>query len=232
MSRRVLYDLAGAEDDRRFSPYCWRTKMALAHKGLDIKTVPWRFTEKEAIGFSGQGRVPVLVDGEQVIADSWAIAVYLEETYPDRPSLFAGEGGRALAKFVNSWADTVLNPGIARLVVADIVAHLHEKDRDYFRSTREKFFGVPLEALCADRGSRVVDFRQTLQPLRVTLRAQPYLGGETPDYADYIVFGAFQWARCISDFRLLESDDPVALWRGKLLGAFGGLAQRTVGYAC
>jgi glutathione S-transferase len=27
-----LYDLAGAEDDRRFSPYCWRVKMALQHK--------------------------------------------------------------------------------------------------------------------------------------------------------------------------------------------------------
>ena len=39
-----LYDLAAAEDDRRFSPYCWRTKMALKHKGLEFETVPWRFT--------------------------------------------------------------------------------------------------------------------------------------------------------------------------------------------
>ena len=30
----TLYDLAGAETDRRFSPFCWRTRMALAHKGL------------------------------------------------------------------------------------------------------------------------------------------------------------------------------------------------------
>jgi hypothetical protein len=29
-----LYDLAAAEPERRFSPYCWRIKMALAHKGL------------------------------------------------------------------------------------------------------------------------------------------------------------------------------------------------------
>jgi hypothetical protein len=28
-----LYDLAGAKSERRFSPFCWRTKMALAHKG-------------------------------------------------------------------------------------------------------------------------------------------------------------------------------------------------------
>jgi len=41
----TLYDLAGAETDRRFSPFCWRTRMALAHKRLDVETVPWRFTE-------------------------------------------------------------------------------------------------------------------------------------------------------------------------------------------
>lgn len=48
-----LYDLCG-KDDRRFSPYCWRTKLALKHKGLDFETVPWRMTEKDRIAFSGQ----------------------------------------------------------------------------------------------------------------------------------------------------------------------------------
>ncbi|WP_375505338.1 glutathione S-transferase N-terminal domain-containing protein [uncultured Nostoc sp.] len=56
-----LYDLAGAEDDRRFSPNCWRVRLALLHKGLPFETVPWRFTEKETIAFSGQGKVPVIV---------------------------------------------------------------------------------------------------------------------------------------------------------------------------
>ena len=43
--------------------------MALAHKELEVETVPWRFTEKDVIAFSGQGRVPVLVDGDKVVAD-------------------------------------------------------------------------------------------------------------------------------------------------------------------
>lgn len=30
-----LYELVGA-DDRRFNPFCWRTRMALAHKRLDL----------------------------------------------------------------------------------------------------------------------------------------------------------------------------------------------------
>ncbi len=34
---------------------------------------------------SGQPLVPVIVDGERVIADSTAIIEYLEQTYPDPP---------------------------------------------------------------------------------------------------------------------------------------------------
>ena len=78
----VLYDLAGADPNLRFSPYCWRTRFALAHKGLPVETIPWRFTEREAIAFSGQARVPVLRDNERVVHDSWSIAEYLEETSP------------------------------------------------------------------------------------------------------------------------------------------------------
>jgi glutathione S-transferase len=59
----TLYDLAGAETDRRFSPFCWRTRMALAHKGLDVETAPWRFTEKDKLPQPNVGRVPVIVDG-------------------------------------------------------------------------------------------------------------------------------------------------------------------------
>ena len=49
----TLYDLAGAEADRRFSPFCWRIRMALAHKELPVETVAWRFTEKEALAPTG-----------------------------------------------------------------------------------------------------------------------------------------------------------------------------------
>jgi len=59
-----LHDLAGAEAERRFNPYCWRTKLALVHKGLPFEAIPWRFSEKDVIAFSGQGRVPVLRDGD------------------------------------------------------------------------------------------------------------------------------------------------------------------------
>ncbi len=105
MAALRMHDLCGADPARRFSPYCWRARLALAHKGLEVETLPWRFTDKAAIADSGQDRVPVLRDEARVVSDSWRITEYLEDAYPDRPSLFGGPGGRALARFVNAWAD-------------------------------------------------------------------------------------------------------------------------------
>jgi glutathione S-transferase len=226
-----LFELCGADPARRFSPYCWRSRLALAHKGLAVETISWRFTEKDAIGAHGAQKVPVMLDNGRTIIDSWVIAEYLEDTYPDRPSLFGGTGGHALARFINAWGDAVLHAGIARLVVSDIVQHLAPEDAAYFVPDREKRFGMKLEAVTADRAERVKGFRDSLMPLRIALRSAPFLHGDTPGYADMIVFGGFQWARCVSAFPLLTQDDAVYAWRERMLDAYGGIARAAPGYA-
>jgi glutathione S-transferase len=228
----TLYDLAGSDPAHRFSPYCWRTKMALAHKGVAFDAVPWRFTDREAIAFSGQGKVPILVDEGTTIHDSARIADYLEERYPDAPSLFGGPEAQALTQFVASWTAVTLHAAIARFVLSDVIGTLAEQDHAYFRESREAAFGMTLEAVTADREANLPLFRQSLTPLRHMLKTQPYLGGDAPLYADYIVFGAFQWARTVSRFELLEADDPVHGWRERLLDAFDGLGRRAPRYPC
>lgn len=225
MDNIVLYELAGADANLRFSPYCWRTRMALLHKGLQFETIPWRFTEKDAIAFSGQGLVPVLIDGGRTISDSWSIADYLERTYPEAPTLFGGSVGQALTRFVNEFVDSVVNPGISKLIVSDIPRILHEKDRTYFFESRTKRLGKPLEEVTANRDLGVTAFRQSLEPIRRVLAKQVFLSGETPLYADYILFGSFQWARCTSSFELISCEDPLFAWRDRLLDAFGGHAR-------
>jgi glutathione S-transferase len=225
-----LYELVGTDASRPFSPYCWRTRMALAHKGLDCGSIPWRFTEKDAIAPHGSERVPVLLHGGKPVADSWAIANYLEDKFPDRPSLFGGEGGRAAAKLINAWGDIAVIGGIFPMIVADIPAHLGPVDQNYFRKSREARLGLKLEDAAAERDTAVIAFRRSLEPLRITLRAQPFLGGAAANYADYIVFGGFQWARAVSAFKLLEASDPIFAWREKLLDAFDGLARKSPGF--
>jgi glutathione S-transferase len=220
----LMHDLAGADPALRFSPYCWRTKLALAHKGLPVETIPWRFHEKPALAFSGQDRVPVIRDGARVISDSWAIAEYLEEQVPT-PALFNGPGGQAHARFINAWADTVLNPGIFPLIIADLFQVIDPADQAYFRASREQRLGTTLEEAQAGREGRVAAFRSSLAPVRTALAAQDYLGGKRPSYADHIVAGSFMWPRCVSRFELLATDDPVYAWRERMLDQYGGLLR-------
>tara|TARA_X000001036_G_C20586860_1_gene769107 strand:- start:518 stop:1201 length:684 start_codon:yes stop_codon:yes gene_type:complete len=222
-----MYDLAGADKNRRFSPYCWRIRMALAHKRLNVECIPWHFTEKDKIKFSGQERVPVLIDGSNTISDSWEIAKYLEIAYPDSPSLKLDNGEVLFIKF---WSETVLHPELLQLLILDIHDNLSLEDQSYFRESREKMLGKTLEEVVANRQERLPRIQKLLTPLRSTLSKQEYLSGVTPGFSDYIVFGAFQWARCVSGFSILNADDIVYKWRDKMLNIYEGLALSAVGY--
>ncbi|MGO9007190.1 MAG: glutathione S-transferase family protein [Beijerinckiaceae bacterium] len=224
-AKLILYELAGADPELRFSPHCWKTRMALAHKGLDAERVPWRFTEKDRIAFSGQGRVPVLVDDREAIADSWQIALHLEQRFPDRASLFGTADAIPLTHFVNAWAGATLIPALARVILVDVFDCIDEKDKAYFRRSREDRCGMSLEAFVADRPAKLAEFRRALLPFRQILKDRDFVAGAAPAYSDYCVFGVFMWARCTSLTELLELDDPVFLWRERLLDLFDGLAR-------
>ena len=127
--------------------------------------------------------------------------------------------------------DIAIVGGIFPLIIADIPNNLAEVDATYFRQSREaRFGGKTLEEIMASRDSGVVAFRKSLEIMRQTFKTQPYLGGAAPNYADYIVFGGFQWARVVSPFKLLKSDDPIYAWREKLLDAFDGMARKSPGH--
>jgi glutathione S-transferase len=224
---RKLYDLAAADPNLRFSPYCWRTKLALAHKGLPVETIPWRFTEKEEIAFSGQQQVPVLVDGKTVVYDSQSIAEYLETTYPEAPSLFGDAASRALTLFIKNWVEVTLHPAIVKIVMPDIFKIIHPKDQPYFRQSREARIGITIEALGAQRAEHLPALNALLAPLRQTLRAQKFLTGDTPLYADHIVFGALQWARKTSSTPLLEADGPISRWMAAILAHYANAIADT-----
>ena len=72
----TMYERIGHEG-RRPSPFSWRIRYALAHKGLEPLFRHVRFSDVETIrALSGQHFVPIITDGDRVIHDSWNIACY------------------------------------------------------------------------------------------------------------------------------------------------------------
>ncbi len=217
-----LFDLCG-QGDVRFSPYCWRTKMSLAHKRLDFETVPVRFTDIPKILDGRHATLPVIQDGGHNIRDSFEIALYLEHRYPDRPSLFGGAGGIALSRFVEAWSST-LHSGIAAAVIKDIHDALQPEDQNYFRQSREQDLGRSLEDHQRGREAMLQQFHKQLLPLSRMLDKQPFTGGSSPLYPDYIVFGSLQWPQVISAFSLLpDKGTLVRDWFDRMAGLYDGL---------
>ncbi len=218
----LFYDLVGSDAARPFSPHCWKVAMALEHKGLDYRAVLKRLVEVPEIEGGVSKTIPVIRDGDKVIPDSFAIALYLEEAYPEQPSLFEGPGGMAHARFIERWSQLTLHPYISVAALTALHAMQDDENAAYFRKSREARFGRPLEEITASRDASLSGFRASLEPLRSMLSYQPWIGGEQPLFADYIVFGALQWARIATPYQLLEAADPVAEWFERCLDLHGG----------
>ncbi len=222
---RTLYALCGADKSRPFSPHVWKTMLSLSHKGLDYYTKAVGFTQIPTIENGATTLLPVLRDGDQLVRDSFDIALYLENAYPDRPSLFGGEGGQAMARFIESWSQLTLHPALVRIILMDIHDSLAPADQAFFRTSREPRFGMSLEAVAEIGIGELKTFAAKLEPLRTTLKKQPFIGGETPLFADYIVFGPLQWARIVSPKTILEPGDPVLDWFERCLDLHNGAGR-------
>ncbi len=85
-----------------------RVALALAHKGLEAEPVwvePGDRSEVRKV--SGQTLVPVLVDGDDVVADSTRILEHLEERYPQRPLYPEDTAPRAELEVFVDWFNRV-----------------------------------------------------------------------------------------------------------------------------
>ncbi len=222
-----LWELGG-RDDCRFSTYSWRTRLALHHKGLPFAAHPVAVSDKATIGFSGQDKVPILKHDGRVIADSWAIALYLEKEFPDRPSLFGGETGETLTHVFNVWTDRELVPALIPYLMRDVLDCVNEADGAHLRGHIEGAMKKSLEELTAGREQAVSTFRRKLQPARKALEKKAFLGGAAPTYADYILFGLLQWARVTSSAKVLEDTDVIVSWFDRVLGLYDGVGRKEI----
>ena len=204
-----LYDLVGV-NDLRFSPFCWRTKAALAYKKIPYTNIPVRYVDKEKIAFSGQGAVPVLKENGAAVYDSWTIACYLEDKQPE-PRLFPVLGLKEACRFFNRYIDSTLNPAVARVIVNDIYAIVDPADREYFRTTREQRLGMTFTEVAARKDEFRTGMHAALADLEATLVDQEYFFGLLT-YADLCVFGSLKWVTVVSQEPLFDATPALRAW--------------------
>lgn len=223
----VFYDLIGA-DGLSFSPNTWRSRLALAHTGFahDVRGIG--FTDIPSVCGGQHKTVPILeLDDSQSICGSDLIADYLEEQNPGAGLLGAG---RSWVRFYEAWALPNIAGHLLPMLAHDIHDHLQDKDKEYFRTTREKRLGKTLEEAAAGREERLGAFSKSLMPARMRLAGADYLGGDQPNYMDHILVSYFQWARAVSTLQIIGEDDKLWPWLQRMLDQYDGILRQEKSY--
>jgi glutathione S-transferase len=137
-----------------------------------------------------------------------------------------GPAGIAMTNFVQAWSNSQIHPAVAKVVLFDIYEMLDEPSKVLFRKKREAMFGTSLEAIHESRNDKVGLLGAALAPMEIHLKTAPYLGGVQPIFADYILFGALQWARMCATVDIIPHQGNVADWFNRLLDMYDGMGRK------
>jgi glutathione S-transferase len=222
-NRITLYDLA-LREGQTISPFVWATKYAIAHKGFEIDLVPGGFTGIVERTGGRTERLPAIVDDGKWVLDSWLIAEYLDETYPDRPTLIGSKQVEIATKFMEGWLWSAVLREWMPNIVRDYRDAVLDVDWDYVTKTRTAP-GTTLEQTQAGREDRLPLIPPKLELLRTTLKETPWLGGDAPNYTDYRCLAVFLFMSAVATTPVLTDDDPIRDWVDRGFDLYGGLGR-------
>lgn len=181
------------------SHYSEKVRLILDYKGLPyepVEVVPgwgqWELYQR-----SGHRQVPVLQDGDTIVVDSTAIALYLDKTYPQNPILPSDPAQRSLCLLLEDWADGVLGVKARIALLAAFSDHpefrgatLPEGLPRWLKQWAEL---LPLNWLTLAAQGELQAVRHELQEglaaLCLRLDTGDYLVGDRPSLADFAVAG-------------------------------------------
>ncbi|GAA5839813.1 hypothetical protein JCM11251_001222 [Rhodosporidiobolus azoricus] len=240
----VFFDLVGAHGGPFYSPNTWKTRLSLLHKGVEFeeREVTYMDLKEYAPRFKGQKPVTPFVelpDGE-LIWDSWRIAEWLERQYPDRPSLFLPDAPTPVnaddpaLKLAKNFA-TLVNKGYGdsdsqwspffELAAEGIAGLMPDEEpgepnpsRLYYQSDEKLGMKNAWKTLMSlDKAAMTSQAKASLAPLEGVLAGSPFLSGQRPGFADYVVYGRYHMMRaaCPSIAQTVWRDDSlkeVATW--------------------
>ncbi len=187
------------------SQYSEKVRLILDYKGLayrKIEVTPG-IGQLDILRMSGQRKVPVLKDGNEVIADSTAIAKYLDRKYPERPLIPADPQLRGVCLLMEEWADESIGVKSRKVLYGALSQSLSLRTALLPSATPDVLKilvgSVPSElvnilGLGIGIGPDVVqsateDIKQDLEALCLLLVNRPYLVADHPTLADFAVAG-------------------------------------------
>jgi glutathione S-transferase len=187
------------------SQYSEKVRFILDYKGLGYRKIEVTpgVGQLDLFRLSGQRQVPVLKDGNLIIADSTAIAMYLEEKYPDKPIIPTESTAKALCLIVEEWADESIGTKSRKVLFGGLSKDLNLRNSvlpgntpDFLKNILTNVpkelidvlgFGVGLSPEAVKAAEKAL--KQDLEALCLLLQDRPYLTGDTPTLADLSVAG-------------------------------------------
>lgn len=187
------------------SHYCEKVRLILDYKGLTYRKIEVTpgIGQIDLYRMSGQRKVPVLKDGSEIIADSTAIAKYLERQYPERPIIPTNPQERAVCFLLEELADESIGLKSRMALFSGLsqnqnfrTALLPTTTPDFLKQLVGAVPSDLLNVLGLGMGmssdviqSALDDLKQDLEALSVLLLDKPYLLGDRPTLADFAVAG-------------------------------------------
>ncbi|KAL4062936.1 hypothetical protein V8B97DRAFT_1649565 [Scleroderma yunnanense] len=221
----ILYDIPSNIEGNYWSPNTVKSRFILAHKGLPFE-VDWvEFPDiaprMKEIGATpnkfpdGSERytLPVLRDPNTgaIITDSWDIAVYLENTYPEKP-IFPKDSQGLIRAFEAAYINQVM-PAIKFLLLRAREI-MNEPSVEYYTTTKEEHFKQKFEEFSPEGPERDQHW-SVLEKGFTTIKTWydntdgKWLMGSTFSYADILAGSGLFWFK-----RVLHDDEwkRVAAW--------------------
>ena len=217
--------------DHSDSPFCLKARICLQVKGVPFRRVTVTLgRQAELRRLSPLGKVPVLVHGEDVVADSSRIARHLEALHPEPGLIPSGREARAYTLLLEEWSDEALyfvvgafkwlNPENRTAALANTVTEVTRGPLRPLvghwlaRRMRRRYAAWGYDATAL--GELTSRMRENLGVLAALVEGKPYLLGRAPTLADVAVFAQLDWMRRYAEGRLLDEVPDVGEWLARL----------------
>lgn len=218
-----FYELAAENTDIKFSPFVWRTRMALLHKGVEFESIAWQFKDRDT---KEHKTVPAIYDNGKMVSDSWEIAKYLDAQYPDKPMLMKDAEAEAHAQLVSNICNATLFGTAVSMAIYPVSQIIDDESAAYFIETREAKFGKKLvDVNNEDKDAAKATLAKGLGIFEATLGTSDYLGGDSPTYADYTLFGVLKWIDVVA-YRPVDESTNVGKWFDRISAMYDGDAAK------